>query len=269
MVNGLIRAYLLAFLLMLCLLVHAGEMARGPVPGLTVEKREKDGISYIVAHVRVDQAPLHLYWKNDAGVPYRNFTALRRSLDEKGERLVFATNAGIYARDHTPLGLHVEIGHELRPLNLKNGGGNFFLKPNGVFYVAKGREGVLSAEDYAAAKPQPDLAVQSGPVLLRHGEVHPRFVPGSASRYTRNGVGVVSDTEAVFVFSEQPVNFYDFALFFRDELGCKDAVYLDGAISGMYAPSVGRDDPGLDYVGMLGISEPKDTGGPSTDKERP
>ncbi len=264
MVNRLIRAYLFAFVLLLCLLVHAGEAAQGPVPGLSLEKREKGGVSYIVAHVRVDQAPLRLYWKDGAGLPYRNFMALRGVLDEKGERLVFATNAGIYARDHTPLGLHVQDGHELEPLNLKNGGGNFFLKPNGVFYVAKGHAGVLSAEDYAAVKPAPELAVQSGPMLLQHGELHPRFIPDSDSRYVRNGVGVVSDTEAVFVLSEQPVNFYDFALFFRDELGCKDAIYLDGQLSGMYAPAIGREDPGLLYVGMFGISVPKDCA--ATDK---
>jgi uncharacterized protein YigE (DUF2233 family) len=257
MINRLIRAYLFAFALLLCLWVQAGEAARGSAPGLTVEKREKGGVSYIVARVRVDQASLRLYWKDAAGIPYRNFTALRGALDIKGETLVFATNAGIYARDYTPLGLHVQDGQELEPLNLKTGGGNFFLKPNGVFYVAKGRAGVLSAEDYAAAKPQPDLAVQSGPMLLRQGELHPRFIPDSDSRYMRNGVGVISETEAVFVLSEQAVNFNDFALFFRDELGCKDAIYLDGALSGMYAPAVGREDPGLAYVGMFGISVPK------------
>ena len=257
MVNRLIRAYLFIVALMLCLLGYAGELVRGPVPGLSVEKREKGGISYIVARVRIDQAPLRLHWKNEAGIPYRNFLALREALDGKGEQLVFATNAGIYARDHTPLGLHVQDGHELEPLNVKNGGGNFFLKPNGVFYVARGHAGVLSTEDYAAAKPQPDLAVQSGPMLLRHGELHPRFIPDSDSCYTRNGVGIISDTEAVFVLSEQAVNFYNFALFFRDELGCRDAIYLDGAISGMYAPTIGREDPGLEYVGMFGISVPK------------
>ena len=255
MLNRLIRVYIIV--LLLCLLVCAGEPARGQVPGLSFEKREKGGVSYVVAHVLLDKAPLRLYWKDAAGVPYRNFTALRGALDEKGESLVFATNAGIYARDYTPLGLHVQDGHELEPLNLKNGGGNFFLKPNGVFYVAKGHAGVLSAEDYAASKPQPDLAVQSGPMLLRHGELHPRFIPDSDSRYVRNGVGVISETEAVFVLSEQAVNFNDFALFFRDDLGCKDAIYLDGALSGMYAPAIGRDDPGLTYVGMFGISVPK------------
>ncbi len=266
MANRLIRVYLFGFLLMLCLLVHAGESARGTVPGLSIEKREQGGISYIVAHVQMDKAPLRLHWKNDAGIPYRNFTALRGALDEKGDRLVFATNAGIYARDYTPLGLHVQDGHELAPLNLKNGGGNFFLKPNGVFYTAGGHAGVLSTDDYAAAGLRPDVAVQSGPMLLRHGAVHPSFSPGSDSRHRRNGVGVVSDTEAVFVLSEQEVNLYDFALFFRDELGCTDAIYLDGAISGMYAPAVHRDDPGMEYVGMFGISDPKCADNTNTDK---
>ncbi|MFC6661842.1 hypothetical protein [Deinococcus multiflagellatus] len=33
------------------------------------------------------------------------------------------------------------------------------------------------------------------------------------------------------MISGAPVNFYSFALFFRDTLRCPDALYLDGSIS--------------------------------------
>jgi uncharacterized protein YigE (DUF2233 family) len=40
------------------------------------------------------------------------------------------------------------------------------------------------------------------------------------------------------------VNFHDFARFFRDGLGCEDALFLDGGSApGLYAPELGRDDP--------------------------
>jgi uncharacterized protein YigE (DUF2233 family) len=40
------------------------------------------------------------------------------------------------------------------------------------------------------------------------------------------------------------VNFHDFASFFRDALGCRDALFLDGGVAaGLYAPELGRDDP--------------------------
>jgi len=38
------------------------------------------------------------------------------------------------------------------------------------------------------------------------------------------------------------VNFWRFATFFRDTLVCPDALYLDGTISSLHAPSIGRSD---------------------------
>jgi uncharacterized protein YigE (DUF2233 family) len=38
----------------------------------------------------------------------------------------------------------------------------------------------------------------------------------------------------VFAVSEAPVNFHGFARLFRDELGCRDALFLDGTISQFY-----------------------------------
>jgi uncharacterized protein YigE (DUF2233 family) len=58
----------------------------------------------------------------------------------------------------------------------------------------------------------------------------------------RNGVGVVSSERVVLVISREPVSLHGFATFFRDKLGCRDALYLDGAISGMWAPGLGRED---------------------------
>jgi uncharacterized protein YigE (DUF2233 family) len=49
------------------------------------------------------------------------------------------------------------------------------------------------------------------------------------------------------------VNFNDFALFFRDSLGCRNALFLDGgAASGLYAPGLGRNDaPGHGGYGPI------------------
>ena len=57
----------------------------------------------------------------------------------------------------------------------------------------------------------------------------------------RNGVGVRGG-EALFAISDQPVSFGRFARFFRDGLGCPDALYLDGAVSSLWAPAMGRQD---------------------------
>jgi len=39
----------------------------------------------------------------------------------------------------------------------------------------------------------------------------------------------------LFVISEQPINFSEYAAFFRDELQCQDALYLDGVVSSLYS----------------------------------
>lgn len=222
-----------------------------------VDSASSKGVRYLTVRVPLDTADLALHWKREDGTPLCHFHALRDYLSGQGRQLVFAANAGIYARDYTPLGLHVENGREMEPLNRKQGGGNFFLKPNGVFFVKDRKGRVMETEVYAALNIKPDLAVQSGPLLLSNGEIHPRFLPDSDSLYIRSGVGMFSETEAVFVLSLSPVNFNDFALFFRDELKCRDALYLDGALSDFYAPDMGRTGPGGLYVGMLSVSVPK------------
>jgi len=38
------------------------------------------------------------------------------------------------------------------------------------------------------------------------------------------------------------VRFFDFATLFRDRLGCRDALFLDGSISSLYSPEIRRHD---------------------------
>jgi uncharacterized protein YigE (DUF2233 family) len=145
-------------------------------------------------------------------------------------------NAGMYHDGLGPVGLFVEDGRQETPLNRADGEGNFFLKPNGVFFVRKdGSAGVMETTAYAAAHPEgdPDIAhaTQSGPMLVIDGKVHPRFEPDGASRFIRNGVGVRGDGTVVLAISRQPVSLGSFARLFKDELACPNALFLDGAIS--------------------------------------
>lgn len=227
-------------------------------PGLRCAQVMYRHVQYDVVWVDPAQCELRLYWQDESGEALGQFRNLERHLAARGKRLLFAMNSGIYARDHTPLGLHVAEGRELKPLNRRRGGGNFFLKPNGVFYVdASGAAGVLETEAYhEAAGIAPRLAVQSGPLLLEKGAPHPRFIPGSSSRNIRNGVGVDRDGQIVFAISRLPVNFDDFAHCFLEALNCPDALYLDGSLSAMYLPECGRRDRGTEFAGMLAVVAP-------------
>lgn len=198
------------------------------------------GISFDVYRLdKGEEQSLRFFWKDPGGAAYATIGGLDRDLRSRGERLEFATNGGIYSRALTPLGLYVEDGEQLAPLSTGRGGGNFFLKPNGVFYITRGGARVVETARYKPGRTIVN-AIQSGPVLVMNGALHPRFIPDYHSRHIRNGVGVDGQGRVVFAISNQPVNFHDFGTLFRDELKCPNALYLDGTLSQMYLPALGR-----------------------------
>ena len=212
------------------------------VLGLEVEEVEYVGKRYTVCRVDLEAQRLDLFWRDEEAVPYKTFSALEAWLAERGRKLVFAMNAGMYMEDYSPVGLYVELGEELRPLNLARGDSNFCMLPNGVFAITDSGAAVVESSTYPTIKDQTSLATQSGPMLVIDGKLHPKFGPNSTSRHVRNGVGVVSPEHVVFAISEELVNFHEFATFFRDELGCDNALYLDGSVSSLYSTALDRND---------------------------
>lgn len=210
-----------------------------------------------ICRVNVAREQLRLFWRDDAGVPIKRLSRLAEITDARGEKLAFAMNAGMYHGDFSPVGVLVSEGKELSSLNTSKGEGNFFMKPNGVFFVTGHAAGVMETSRYAIMEERPVLATQSGPMLVHEGKVNPLFRPESDSRLYRNGVGAPTRDTAVFVISEDPVNFFEFATFFRDSLHCSEALFLDGTVCSLYAPSLGRNDFRMDLGPMIGVVEKK------------
>lgn len=202
-----------------------------------------------------EEQDLRFFWKRENGTPYGSIHKLREALEAEGRTLIFAVNGGIYSEQFTPLGLYIENGRRYYKLNRGDGGGNFFLLPNGVFYITDKGARVVETDDYA---PRGSVinAMQSGPILVGNGRIHPRFIKDYHSKYIRNGVGVDREGRVVFAISNQPVNFYDFATLFKDALGCPNALYLDGSISEMHAPGLFRFGgwPWRQFTTMIGIA---------------
>jgi uncharacterized protein YigE (DUF2233 family) len=221
--------------------------------GVTFRQAKVGGASYAVAEVDLGRADLRLYWKDSAGARYGSFGNLAGAMKREGKRVVFATNAGIFDRSFAPLGLHVEAGKRLVDLNVGEGAGNFYMKPNGVLAVDANGATIVDAATFAVPADPLRLAVQSGPLLVLKGVVHPAFARESDNRKIRSGVGVVDGRRVVFVLSESPVTFYEFATMMRDRLGCRDALYLDGEISKFYAPKAGWSDGAGDFAGILAV----------------
>ena len=126
--------------------------------------------------------------------------------------------------------------------------------PNGIFCWGDGKAAVIESRQFARMKPACRFATQSGPMLVIGGKLHHRFLRDSKSLNIRNGVGVTPDgKQAVFAISRAWVNFHAFARFFRDVLGTPNALYLDGRVSRMHAPALGREDRGGWFGPILGV----------------
>lgn len=247
-----------ASLASLVALSGAGLLARGTsgeaADGIEYREMRSGGVRYQVVRVDLRKVDLRMYWKDDSGQPFGSLEALDEWLGARGETLLAATNAGIFYRTRQPAGLHVERGRELRPLNASGTPpagerpGNFFYRPNGVFYVD--RDGTARIVETGVARaliPRMREATQSGPLLLRDGEMH--WLAGRAD-VTRNALAVCSPREVALVFAPDGASVRALSVFIRDQLRCRDALYLDGTISGLRVPSAGVRSDG-EYVGIL------------------
>ena len=210
--------------------------------------------SFSVCSLVPGEAEVRLWLRDETGTVLGSFRAVDRTLADAGETLAFAMNAGMYHDDRRPVGLYVEEGEAEGRLITSPGPGNFGLLPNGVFCVRPdGSARVIEARRFASTAPNCAFATQSGPMLVIDGDLHPRFLEDSESRFLRNGVGVTANGTIHFAISNQPVTFHQFGRFFRDELGTPNALFFDGNVSRLHAPELGRSDPGRQMGPIVGV----------------
>lgn len=250
-----IAVMLLPFLL-LALSIKFNVAGNTKTTGNHAEKVSYASHSFDVFRVDSPYTHIRMFWKDDHGNRLRSLANLKSYVEGKGQTLVFATNGGMYMPDNSPLGLYVEHGKEQHPIDLrKSSTGNFYMQPNGVFLLTKTTARVVTSNNYQKWANKTVFATRSGPMLVINGTANPKFTKGSANVYIRSGVGINNQGQVVFAISNEPVNFYDFAMLFKDSLHCNDALYLDGAISRMYLPQLNRPDLGGDFGVMIGVVE--------------
>ncbi|MFY0621829.1 MAG: phosphodiester glycosidase family protein [Pelagimonas sp.] len=223
---------------------------------VTCEAIRFDGNAYTICQVDPATENLRLFLDDADGTPYGHFATLQNDLQRKGRSLKFAMNAGMYHDDRAPVGHYVEEGKTRMRVIPNAGPGNFGLLPNGIFCLRDGRADVFETRQFLAKKPSCTFATQSGPMLVIDGELHPRFLPDSTSRYIRNGVGTSADGQtAIFAISDNTVTFHEFARLFRDKLDLPNALFFDGNVSRLYAPDIDRWDGGRRMGPVVGVTE--------------
>ncbi|OTG65247.1 phosphodiester glycosidase family protein [Acinetobacter silvestris] len=196
-------------------------------------------------------------WLDDVNAkPYHHFLAIQNSL-KPCDKMHFAMNAGMYQADFSPVGLYIENSKQLNILNEMQAFGNFYMQPNGVLAWNSQRAVIQTTTDYKKMNFKAKYATQSGPMLVIDGKINSQFSESSDSLKIRNGVGL-KNNELYFMISHHPINFYDFAMIFKDQLKIKNALYLDGSISSAYIPQAQRDDQAFDLGPIIAYIEPKD-----------
>ncbi|MEO3989601.1 phosphodiester glycosidase family protein [Pseudocitrobacter cyperus] len=214
------RLWLLPALLSLAPFTHAACSLTDP--SLKVQSYE----------VFPEQENISLHWKKPDGKAWGSLYSLLADINGNGQVLM-AMNGGIYGKDYTPLGLYIENGKKLSPVNRASGGGNFFIRPGGVFYLRGQKAGIVTLDAFKSSKGM-DYAVQSGPMLIENGTINWRLKPSASSRKLRNAVGINRKGRVVFMLSAKESNFYDFACYAKSKLEVQQMLYLDGTISKMY-----------------------------------
>ncbi len=203
-----------------------------------------------------DPADIRFVWRDEADQPYAQLEAARKALEADGQPVVAITNGGIHRPDLVPSGLYIEDGEEQVGLNQGSGSGNFFLKPNGVFWLGEGRGQVETTEEFAAAPAggrSIEQAIQSGPLLVIDSEINQAFSPDSTSTYRRNAVAVDDGGRVLLIMADRPVTLWAMAERCR-QLGATDALYLDGTISRFEYVAGGRSIfPNIPLAAMIAV----------------
>lgn len=217
-----------------------------------INRAEIETITFL--EVDANTANVEMFLKFDSGINIGSIENLQNYAKKNGERLRFAMNGGMYQADGKPLGLYIENGKTVTPLNTRRAEGNFYLQPNGIFYLTAERQAfVVKTEDFQT-NGNVRFATQSGPMLVVDGQINPLFQPDSENLNVRNGVCAAENNKVIFAISRREVNFYEFAEFFKNA-GCRNALYLDGFVSRMYAPEKNITQTDGDFGAIIGIVE--------------
>jgi aspartyl protease family protein len=152
---------------------------------------------------------------------------------------IFITNACINDVNGAPIGLVKSNETEISSLNLNDGSGNFYLKPNG--FIAITEDDAIISESIKYNKINNVIhAAQSGPMLISDNKINSQFNPNSTNKNIRSGVGIYSTNNQKYLLFAQsitPVSFHDFASFFQN-YNCSNALCLESVNCATYQKQI-------------------------------
>ncbi len=220
------------------------------------KKKDELENGFVIFEVNPKIEKVSFYWKDTDGTILKSISRLKHKTEKNSENLKFAMNGGMFSINNIPKGLYIENFKTLNKLDTLSGKGNFYLPPNGVFYLMKNNEAQITESKAFRYHADIKYATQSGPVLLIDKKINPIFQKDSKNTNIRNGVGILKNGNIVFIMSKTEVNFYNFASVFKN-IGCEKALYLDGFVSRTYCPEKKWIQEDGNFGVMIGVTEPE------------
>ena len=221
---------------------------------LSCDKKVKHENNFVIFKVNPKIENIAFYWKDNDGTILKSINNLKDKTQRDKKKLRFAMNGGMFEPNNFPKGLYIENFNILKKIDTLAGKGNFYLKPNGIFYLTRNKDAEIIEKKSFRNNPDIHYATQSGPLLLINGKVNPIFKKDSKNINIRNGVGILKNGNVIFIMSKIEVNFYNFASIFR-QLGCNKALYLDGFVSRTYCPEEKWVQKDGSFGVMIGVTE--------------
>jgi uncharacterized protein YigE (DUF2233 family) len=223
---------------------------------ISCKKDREINPDFVIYSVNPENEKVELFWKNEKNQPLKSILNLKTYIDSKNQDLKFAMNGGMFIENNIPKGLYIENYKTLIPIDTLSGEGNFYLKPNGIFYITNSNKFMIVSTKNFKQNSNIKFATQSGPMLIDEGKINSIFQQDSKNLNIRNGVGLLKNGNPVFVMSKKEINFYNFALLLKN-LGCENALYLDGFVSRAYSPEEKWIQEDGDFGVIIGITAEK------------
>lgn len=190
-----------------------------------------------------DEHSISVVYGPDSSTAYGNLSAFADTVE--ASTIAFAMNGGAFSDDLSSKGYLVSEGNRISELDRGSGDGNFYMKPNGVFFGTGARWRILTTDRFfSTVRDRPRFGTQSGPILLVDDELGGAISENGNSRTVRNAVGIDANGHAHFVISSGPISYGQLARYMRDQLEVTDALFLDANSSSLWDPPTGRMDQG-------------------------
>ena len=128
---------------------------------------------------------VNFHYKNEKNENFSSIENLKTSIEKAKLDIQMITNGGMYSPANEPQGLYIENKKTYKTIDTLNDkdGTNFYLFPNGVFYMdTLNNFGISSTENFIKKISDYSLiknATQSGPMLINNGEIHKSFSKAS------------------------------------------------------------------------------------------